>query len=172
MSETIAYLALPLIITILLMFTLRPAARRLGLIDRPGGRKMHVGEVPVVGGLAMAGGLMASSIYSHEALAQFSYFAVALGVLVVVGALDDRYDLPALARFLAQVCAALLMVGGAGVTAHDIGYVFFGGLVELGWFSIPFSLAIVLTAINAFNMIDGSAGLAGIQALVALAFLG
>src|SRR5690606_40829933 len=54
----------------------------------------------------------------------------------------DRYDLPALARFLAQVCAALLMVGGAGVTAHDIGYVFFGGLVELGWFSIPFSLAI------------------------------
>src|SRR5690606_11323058 len=84
----------------------------------------------------------------------------------------DRYDLPALARFLAQVCAALLMVGGAGVTAHDIGYVFFGGLVELGWFSIPFSLAIVLTAINAFNMIDGSDGLAGIQALVALAFLG
>lgn len=173
MPGTIAiYFGLPLLVTILFMFALRPAARGMGLIDRPGGRKMHVGEVPVIGGLAMSGGLMVGSLYGYEAIDGFSFFMTSLAVLVIIGALDDRYDLPASIRFLAQICAALLMVAGADVSAHDIGFVFFGNLVELGWFSVPFTLAIVLTAINAFNMFDGSDGVAGVQALIALLFMG
>ena len=35
------------------MLVLRPAAVALGLVDVPGGRKSHVGEVPVIGGIAM-----------------------------------------------------------------------------------------------------------------------
>ena len=89
-----------------------------------------------------------------------------------IGALDDRYDLPALVRFMAQMCAALLMVAGADVSVTDLGRPFFGELVELGWLGVPFSIVIVLTAINAFNMFDGSDGVAGIQALIALVFLG
>ena len=38
---------------------------------------------------------------------------------------------------------------------------------QLGWLSTPFSIVIVLTAINAFNMFDGSDGVAGTQALIA-----
>jgi UDP-GlcNAc:undecaprenyl-phosphate GlcNAc-1-phosphate transferase len=63
------------------------------------------------------------------------------------------------------------MVAGADVYTHDLGHVFFGGLVELSWFSVPFTVLIVLTAINAFNMFDGSDGVAGIQALIAIVFL-
>jgi UDP-GlcNAc:undecaprenyl-phosphate/decaprenyl-phosphate GlcNAc-1-phosphate transferase len=91
---------------------------------------------------------------------------------VLVGALDDRYDLPPSVRFLAQICATLLMVAGGDVYTHDIGKVFFGEFVGLSWFSIPFTVLIVLTAINAFNMFDGSDGVAGIQGLIALIFLG
>jgi UDP-GlcNAc:undecaprenyl-phosphate GlcNAc-1-phosphate transferase len=166
------YFGLPLLVTVLFMFALRPLARGMGLIDRPGGRKMHVGEVPVIGGLAMAGGLAIGALYSYSALEGFAFFLTATAVLVFIGALDDRYDLPASVRFLAQICAALLMVAGADVSAVDLGRPFFGDVVELGWLSTPFSIVIVLTAINAFNMFDGSDGVAGIQALIALVFLG
>lgn len=154
------------------MFALRPVARGVGLIDRPGGRKMHVGEVPVVGGLSMMGGLAVGGLYSYTAIKGFPFFFTSVAMLVLIGALDDRYDLPASVRFLAQICAALLMVAGADVSVADIGPAFFGNIVELGWFSVPFTVAIVLTAINAFNMFDGSDGVAGIQALIALVFLG
>ncbi len=172
MAGIVVHFGLPLLVTILFMCALRPVARGIGLIDRPGGRKMHIGDVPVIGGLAMMGGVIVGSLYSHIAISGYAFFITALSVLVLIGALDDRYDLPASVRFLAQICAALLMVGGAGVGASDIGRPFFGGLVELGWFSVPFSVILVLTAINAFNMFDGSDGVAGSQGLVALVFLG
>src|SRR6185295_8367955 len=132
-------------------------------IDRPGGRKMHVGEVPVTGGLAMMGGLIIGALYSHSAISGFPFFLTALALLVFIGALDDRYDLPALVRFMAQMCAALLMVAGADVSVTDLGRPFFGDVVALGWGGIPFTIMIVLTAVNAFNMFDGSDGVAGIQ---------
>lgn len=172
MPRTIVYFGLPLLVTILFMFALRPVARGIGLIDRPGGRKMHVGEVPVIGGLAMVGGLAIGALNSYAAISGFPFFFTAVAVLAFIGALDDRYDLPASVRFLAQICAALLMVAGADVYVIDLGRPFFAGIVELGWLAIPFSIVIVLAAINAFNMFDGSDGVAGVQALIALVFLG
>jgi len=172
MPHVIVYFGLPLLVTMLFMFALRPVARGIGLIDRPGGRKMHVGEVPVTGGLAMMGGLVIGALYSHSAISGFAFFLTALTLLVLIGALDDRYDLPASVRFLAQICAALLMVAGADVSVLDLGRPFFGDVLALGWVGIPFSIVIVLTAINAFNMFDGSDGVAGVQALIALVFLG
>lgn len=172
MPTVIVQIGLPLLVTVLFMFALRPVARGLGLIDRPGGRKMHVGEIPVIGGLAMMAGLLVGGLHGHQSVHNFPFFVTALGVLVLIGALDDRYDLPAAVRFLAQLCAALLMVGGADVFASDLGSPFFYGVLELGWLAVPFTVLIVLTAINAFNMFDGSDGVAGVQALIALIFLG
>ncbi len=172
MSGTTIQIGLPLLITILFMFALRPIARGVGLIDKPGGRKAHIGEIPVIGGLAMTVGLIVGTLYSYQSVQGFPFFLAAVIVLVVIGALDDRYDLPPSVRFLAQICACLLMVAGAGVFAADLGQPFFGDTLELGWFSIPFTVLIVLTAINAFNMFDGSDGVAGAQALIASVFLG
>lgn len=171
MSGIIVHLGLPLLVTTLFMFALRPVARGIGLIDRPGGRKMHVGEIPVIGGLAMAAGLAVGVLYSQGSINGLPFFLTSVGLLVLVGALDDRYDLPPSVRFLAQICATLLMVAGADVYTRDIGTVFFDGVVELGLLSVPFTVLIVLTAINAFNMFDGSDGVAGIQALIAIVFL-
>lgn len=172
MPGRILGLALPLLVTVLFMLALRPFARSVGLIDRPGGRKMHIGDIPVIGGLAMFAGFLISSLYSYQSFPDFPYLAAGLAVLVFVGVLDDRFDLPAPVRFIGQTCAALLMVGGANVVATNIGDVFFDGRVELGWFSDLFTITIVLTAINAFNMFDGSDGVAGVQALTGLLFMG
>jgi UDP-GlcNAc:undecaprenyl-phosphate GlcNAc-1-phosphate transferase len=154
------------------MFALPPVARSIGLIDRPGGRKMHIGEVPVTGGLAMAAGLFLTSPFLLSAVPGYPFFLAALAILVLIGALDDRFDLPASVRALAQTCAVLTMVLGASVLVLDIGHPFFGGVAALGWMSELFTILIVLTAINAFNMFDGSDGVAGIQAFIALVFLG
>jgi UDP-GlcNAc:undecaprenyl-phosphate GlcNAc-1-phosphate transferase len=172
MPGRILGLALPLLVTVLFMFALRPFARSVGLIDRPGGRKMHIGDIPVIGGLAMFAGFLISSIYSYQSFPDYPYLIAGLAVLVVIGMLDDRFDLPAPVRFIGQACAALLMVGGANVVVGNIGHVFFGGVVELGWFADIFTITIVLTAINAFNMFDGSDGVAGIQAMMGLVFMG
>lgn len=172
MSRIIVQITLPLLVTMLFMFALRPVARGLGLIDKPGGRKMHLGEIPVIGGLSMTLGFLIASIYSTTAVQDYPFFIAAVLLLVAIGSLDDRYDLPPSVRFLAQICASLLMVAGADVVVHDLGTVFFGGLAELGWLSVPFTVLIVLTAINAFNMFDGSDGVAGGQAVVSLVFIG
>lgn len=172
MPTIFAAAVLPLLITVLFMFALRPVARSLGLIDRPGGRKMHEGEVPVIGGVAMFLGFGLGGIYNAEALENYYYFLAALSILVVIGAVDDRYDLPPAVRFLAQVCAAFVLLAGADLSVVDLGRPFFGETVQLGWLSTPFTLIIVLTAINALNMFDGSDGVAGTQSLLALLFMG
>lgn len=172
MSGITIQIGLPLLVTILFMFALRPVARGLGLIDKPGGRKTHVGEIPVIGGLAMSTGLIVGTLYGYQSVQGFPFFLASVAVLVIIGGLDDRYDLPPSVRFLAQICACLLMVAGAQVFAADLGEPFFSGVLQLGWLSIPFTVLIVLTAINAFNMFDGSDGVAGAQALIAAVFLG
>lgn len=172
MPGKIVGLMLPLLVTVLCMLALRPFARSVGLIDRPGGRKMHIGEIPVIGGLAMFAGLLVSGLYSYQAFLGFPYLVAGLTVLVFVGVLDDRFDLPAPVRFIGQTCSALFMVAGANLVVSDIGNVAFGNMVELGWFGDLFTIMIVLTAINAFNMFDGSDGVAGVQALMGLVFMG
>jgi UDP-N-acetylmuramyl pentapeptide phosphotransferase/UDP-N-acetylglucosamine-1-phosphate transferase len=44
-----------------MLLALRPVAQVAGLIDKPGGRKTHRGEVPVVGGIAMFAGLLVAA---------------------------------------------------------------------------------------------------------------
>jgi UDP-GlcNAc:undecaprenyl-phosphate GlcNAc-1-phosphate transferase len=172
MANTGVPIGLGFLITLLFMFALLPLSRSLGLIDRPGGRKLHTGDIPVTGGLAIFAGVAITMPFAYAGLQGFPFFLVSLFLLVFIGATDDRFDLPAVIRLLAQTCAALIMVFGADVIVRDIGEAFFAGTAGLGWFSSLFTVLIVLTAINAFNMFDGSDGVAGIQALIGLIFLG
>jgi UDP-GlcNAc:undecaprenyl-phosphate GlcNAc-1-phosphate transferase len=93
---------------------------------------------------------------------------------VAVGTIDDRFDLPASVRLIAQSCAALVVVAGADIVVANLGAPFFFAL-PLGAFAVPFTLLFFVTIINAFNVIDGLDGLAGglsFLSLVALAIIG
>ena len=48
LSTTLAFA-----VTVALTPTLRPLALRLHITDTPGGRKQHIGEIPLVGGIAI-----------------------------------------------------------------------------------------------------------------------
>jgi UDP-GlcNAc:undecaprenyl-phosphate GlcNAc-1-phosphate transferase len=161
------------VITILFMFALRPVAVAIGLVDIPGGRKKHDAPVPLIGGLAMSVGLgFGSSLTDHPTF--WTPTILAIYLLVVVGTIDDRFDLPASVRLIAQACAAMLLVFGADIVVVDLGAPFFFDL-GLGPFAVLFSILFIITIINAFNVIDGIDGLAGglsFLSLLALAIIG
>src|SRR5690606_27454343 len=145
-----------------------PFAVVVGLIDKPGGRKTHHGEVPVVGGIAMFSGLLvaaaAAPVLGNTGLA----LLVVSSFMVVIGALDDRFDLPPRVRLFAHLSAAVALVYATGYTVGDLGDLLGLGGLKLGWLATPFTVVSVVALINAFNMLDGLDGLAGSAGAVAL----
>ncbi len=159
--------ALAFAVTGILTLTLHPLALRLQLTDKPGGRKHHSGEIPLVGGIAMLIGILIAAMVAMETTRQWSLLVPA-ALLVVVGVIDDRYSIGASVRLAVQVCAALVMMLGGGLFLRDIGDPFGTGLLGLGFLAIPLSVVIALTVINAFNFVDGIDGLAASMALITL----
>jgi UDP-GlcNAc:undecaprenyl-phosphate/decaprenyl-phosphate GlcNAc-1-phosphate transferase len=141
---------------------------RLGLLDRPGGRKLHRTPTPLMGGLALLAGLLpVLAIYmvtsepegiGHWALTSF---AVTMAGCALLGLLDDRFTIPARPRFV----AAFLLFGTLLVVEPRFGLAMlhFEALAEPvtlgrigGWF---FTVFVLLGFMNAVNMADGKNGL-------------
>ena len=143
-------------------------AESWGLVDRPDERKHHVGQIPLIGGLAAFIGVLAGAVVDGQAPLFTSALLATAAVLAVVGALDDRFDLSVRTRLLVQTGAVLTMVAVTGVHIHTLGHLF-GREFELGVFGIPLTVVAVIGLLNAFNMMDGIDGLAGTLALVSIA---
>lgn len=163
---TLAAVFLTFVVTIVFLFVLRPLAAAIGLLDVPGGRKRHGTSVPLIGGICMSIGLgFGTTLIDHPDF----WDPVILGIylLVVVGTIDDRFELPPNVRLIAQACAALLVVFASEVVVKHLGSPWFFDL-PLGPFAIPFTVLFIVTMINAYNIIDGLDGLAGGLALTSL----
>lgn len=151
------------------IFILHPLAPRLGLMDHPGERrKIHRHSVAPIGGVCIFFGLMAALLADGVPSPQVGIGLLGAAVLVLIGALDDRFSLGYRTRMLTQIGAALILTVGAGVHLESLGNLLGTGPIELGLMAIPFSVFAVVGIINAFNMIDGIDGLAGGLVLVAL----
>jgi UDP-GlcNAc:undecaprenyl-phosphate/decaprenyl-phosphate GlcNAc-1-phosphate transferase len=159
-------------VSCLLLWLLRPLALRIRLVDQPGKRKKHDGDVALIGGIAMFCGLVFSVLMLDASLAGFRSFFAAATLLVIVGILDDFHELPTWSRFAAQLVAALIMAVSGGVFVNDLGAITGNAPVELSIWAVPFTIFATIGVINAWNMSDGLDGLAGGLALVAFLFLG
>jgi UDP-GlcNAc:undecaprenyl-phosphate GlcNAc-1-phosphate transferase len=138
-----------------------------GLVDRPNERKQHVGQIPLIGGLAAFVGVLAGALVDGQAPLFTNALLATAAVLAVVGALDDRFELSVRTRLLVQTGAVLAMIAVTGVHIHTLGHLF-GREFELGVFGIPLTVVAVIGLLNAFNMMDGIDGLAGTLALVSI----
>jgi UDP-GlcNAc:undecaprenyl-phosphate GlcNAc-1-phosphate transferase len=154
-----------------LILALSPVARRVGLLDHPGGRKDHAKPTPVIGGLAIALAACVPALWLGEVSAPYVGLALAVTLLVAVGLLDDIHDIRWMYRLAAQTAAALLIVYVGGVRVEQVGPVFGFSGGSLGALSMPFTVLATVGLINALNMIDGVDGLAGLQGLCALLML-
>ncbi len=156
------------VVTAVFMMALRPVAHGIGLVDRPGGRKFHDGEIPIIGGIAMFGGMfIGMSLVPLPSAVLFSLFIASM-LLIIIGILDDRFHLSSAVRLATQVAAVLLMVYGAKLSLTDIGDPFGTGIISMGPFTLIMTTLVTLTMINAYNFVDGADGLAGSMALIAL----
>ncbi len=153
------------------IWLLKPLAIRLRLIDSPGGRKQHQGDIPLIGGLAMFVGFLFALLTLNVSLSVYRSFIAASGLLVLVGVLDDFQELSAHARLVAQIIAGLLMALWGSTQLTHFGNILFFGDITLGLLSIPITVFAVVGIINAVNMTDGLDGLAGSLALVQLLLL-
>jgi UDP-GlcNAc:undecaprenyl-phosphate GlcNAc-1-phosphate transferase len=160
------FLALPVTAALIMLF--RRHALQLGVVDVPGGRKHHHGDIPLVGGLGMFGGLALIALATGSFFTAHAPFFAAISLLVITGFIDDRSGLSPKIRFALQAIAALIMVYGADVRLTNFGDLFGFGDVTTGRFSAPITVFAVLGVINAINMIDGVDGLAGGVSLIAL----
>ncbi|MEM1243437.1 MAG: MraY family glycosyltransferase [Pseudomonadota bacterium] len=158
-------------VTILSIQILRPLALRVGLVDRPGGRKNHNHNVPLVGGIAMFVGISFALLSINYSLLPWRSFIAAIALLIITGILDDFHELTAKVRFLAQIFAGGLMVIWGKNYIVDFGNLLFLGNIHLGYLGMPITIFAVVGVINAMNMLDGIDGLAGCIALVQLVIL-
>lgn len=149
----------------------RKVALRCGMTDKPGGRKHHEDEVPLIGGLVIFPVFILAGMLAGFDFASYWPLFAALILLLVTGALDDRYSLGAWQRFFIQIAAATMIVLLGDARLENLGDLFGFGELPLGFMSIPFSIVAVTLFINAINLMDGLDGLAAGKSVVVLGWL-
>jgi len=178
--------ALVLLVTAAVTYLLTPLVRRVAVATRamhePRARDMHTQPTPLLGGLAMYGGLVAGLVVAGRLPSLDDPFQtagsktaagllLAGGLVVVVGFIDDRYGLSAISKLAGQVAAAGILVwSGQALPWLPMPS---GGEFSLEPdLSVTLTVLLVVVTINAINFIDGLDGLAaGIVAVAALSFL-
>lgn len=156
-------------VTVALVLALRPVAITLDLVDRPGGRKRHSGEVPIIGGIAMFIGFLTGLVVLGIANQFIAGIIASLSLLIIVGIIDDATGVPAFVRVMIQVIAICTTIFSAHLMIYSLGNPFGVGELRLGPFALVGTLVVALTVVNAYNLVDGADGLAGTLALIAFA---
>src|SRR5277367_1007630 len=177
---------LVLLVTAAVTFMLTPLVRRVAIATRaihePRARDTHTKPTPLLGGLAMYGGLVAGLlIASRLSFVQDPFqtagsktaagLLLAGALVVVIGFIDDRWGLSAISKLAGQVAAAGILVwSGQALPWLPMPS---GGVFSLEPdLSVTLTILLVVVTINAINFIDGLDGLAaGIVAVAALSFL-
>ncbi|CAB4874636.1 unannotated protein [freshwater metagenome] len=148
-------------------------ATRFGAIDQPRDRGLATRETPLLGGLAMFAGLLIAGLLflNLDGPVGGRMAGVLWGgaLITLVGALDDRFELPPLVKFTGQVLAAVIPVA-AGVKVENLTLPFVGA-VDLGSVGAPLTVVGLVFVMNVVNFSDGIDGLAaGVCAIAALTF--
>jgi UDP-GlcNAc:undecaprenyl-phosphate GlcNAc-1-phosphate transferase len=158
---------------------------KIGLIDEPGKRKIHQTPIPLAGGLGVLTGILVPIMLVALALRlspqhfstsglpllehgfnrrSLELFGILLGMIgvVVLGCVDDKYELNAIIKFLGQFIIAFIVAAcGLRISMFVPNLLFNYGITIL-W---------IITVINAFNFMDNMNGLcSGLGALGALYF--
>ena len=158
--------------TTLFLFFARKVAKQVGLVDKPNFRKRHQGLIPLVGGISVYAGICFTFAIANAYIPHAMLYLGCAGVLMFVGALDDRFDISVKFRATVQALIGLVMMVVGGLYLRSLGYIFGSWELVLGPFGYFLTLFAVWAAINAFNMVDGIDGLLGGLSSVSFAAMG
>lgn len=140
----------------------RRAAIALGFVDAPAQRKLHSTPMPLMGGVGIVAGFIIALFFFYGSLPRSVAAVLLSGILVaLVGLLDDRYDLPAWAKFIAEILVVVLLL------AFDIGV----KLPMPSWLNYLITFIWVVGITNAVNFLDNMDGLSAGLSAVSAAFI-
>ncbi|WP_400162287.1 glycosyltransferase family 4 protein [Brevibacillus sp. TJ4] len=162
-SLIVAFLATPYV---------KKLAIKVGAVDAPDQRKVHTRIMPRLGGLAIyLGYLVAFFLFvpfadKPETLGIF----IGSSIVMIVGMLDDKYQLSPKWKLLGQLVAALIVVIPFGLKIGVVNLPYEGS-IDFGsgwllWLAVPITIFWIVGVTNAVNLIDGLDGLsAGVSAI-------
>jgi UDP-GlcNAc:undecaprenyl-phosphate GlcNAc-1-phosphate transferase len=137
-----------------------------GLVDHPSDRKIHVHPTPRLGGVAVYLGFLGSVLLNSILPDWMTATLVAGSLLLIVGVVDDVWELPASSKLVAQLVAAGIVIAtGKVLTLFPSGPV--GDVAN-----VLLTLLWIVGITNAFNFFDGMDGLATGLAILIAGFMG
>ena len=164
-----------LVIAAVVAFALTPlmmrVAWRLGVVDKPGGRRIHDRPIPLLGGVAMFLGILAAVAPNLDLDRRYVMILLGAALICLLGALDDRFGIPPLPKLLGQIaCAAIPVADGMTIDSITIPFVQ-PSTVSFGILAYPLTILFIVAVANVVNLADGMDGLAaGVCAISAITF--
>jgi len=140
----------------------RRVANRLGIVDQPDSRKLHLRPVPLLGGIAIYAGFIVALLLFGEKWVVSQAIGILVGATIVsfLGIWDDRWRVRPLLKLLGQTVAASILII-SGVQVSFLPHPALNVAVTLLW---------ILGITNALNLLDNMDGLSGGVGAVAAAF--
>ncbi len=170
----LTHLIIPFVTSYFIILAVVPLVRRYALRwklgDKPNGRKIHASSIPHLGGIGLTCGVL-GGLLVHEILYPGSPVGLVkmfpgMGVIVLLGLVDDIKNLRALQKLSVQLIAALVLVLSGYQLLVGVGAV--DGVPVLAALVTMF---FIVGVSNSMNLIDGHDGLAaGICLIAASAF--
>ena len=161
-------LSLIFVLSLLLIKLLKQMAPNLGLIDIPNERSSHTTHTPRGAGIGFFFAVLLIVPFFHlELLLSHIWSITAIGLIFIVGVLDDHKDTSPNTKFIVIIIATILL-SFDNIIIDDLG-TFFGFPLSLGFMALPFTIFAVVGFTNALNLIDGLDGLAGTISIIILA---
>lgn len=139
------------------------------LMDSPTSRSSHLYKTPTLGGVSFYYCLIFALFFMRNwgAHDEAIYLIPGLTILFIVGLKDDLVVLSAYSKFIAQIIAIIFIISNQSFTIYSLNGFF--GIEDIPIY-INYFIAgfIMLTIINAYNLIDGIDGLASIVGIIIL----
>ena len=164
-----------LLIAAVITFALTPvamrAAWRLGVVDRPGGRRIHDRPIPLLGGVAIFLGILVAVLPNLDVDRRYASILIGAGLICLLGVVDDRFGIPPLPKLLGQIaCAAIPVATGMTIDSITIPLIE-PSTVSFGVLAYPLTIIFIVAVANVVNLADGMDGLAaGVCGISALTF--
>lgn len=170
MSSGLLAFLIALSASLVLTVPVRALAIRVGMVDLPGPRKVHLTPIPLLGGLAIYGAVMLAifAVFDGPARAQSVGIFTGATIVAIVGFLDDRGWLHhQIKLFLGMPVAAVILLA-SGVHAN-IFHLLVGGKTGT-WLDAALTIAWVVGVTASFSILDHMDGLCAGVAATASAF--
>lgn len=160
-----------LIASLCLTVPVRALALRVGMVDQPGPRKVHLKPIPLLGGLAIYCGFVLAILISlgGKALSQMIAILAGATLVVVVGILDDHGLLHHQIKLFVGMPLAAVILLASGIRAQVITAVLPGRAGQVTDAALTILWVVGITA--AFSILDHMDGLcAGVAAMASVFF--